>query len=329
MAYESNALGLGNSLSSSYAASQMGVPSLAADGNSLNALKFQAGKDQKGALKEAAKQFESLFMREIIKSMRQATSKSGFADGGEGENLATDLLDQQLATKMTGLPGGLSAAIERQLARQIDPTSTAAPTTPSASASSAARAASAYQRQALQALDASQLPAKTTQSQANFVAKHTDAANTVAAEVGIPASFMLGQAGHETGWGRSEIKNSNGTPSFNLFGIKAGGSWKGKVAEVTTTEYVNGEPRKMTAKFRAYDSYEDAFRDYAKLIGGNNRYAKAMQSTGSVQAFSTEMQRAGYATDPQYAQKLGRAINTTLSVQRALLASQAMPAVQG
>jgi len=336
MAYDSNALGLGNSLSnslsSSFSTSQMGVPSLAADGNSLNALKFQAGKDQKSALKEASKQFESLFMREIIKSMRQATAKSGFADGGEGENLATDLLDQQLATKMTGLPGGLSAAIERQLARQIDPNAAGAAGTTSSNASgaaSAARAASAYQRQALQALDASQLPAKTTQSQANFVAKHTDAANTVAAEAGIPASFMLGQAGHETGWGRSEIKNANGTPSFNLFGIKAGANWKGKVAEVTTTEYVNGEAVKTKAKFRAYDSYEDAFRDYAKLIGGNSRYEKAMQSTSSVQAFSTEMQKAGYATDPQYAQKLGRAINTTLSLQRAMLANRTMPAVQG
>lgn len=320
-----NPAGLAGSLS----VTQMGVPGLAADGNSLNALKFQAGKDQKTALKEASKQFESLFMREIIKSMRQATAKSGLMDGDEGENLATDLLDQQLATQMTGLPGGLSEAIERQLARQMDPSASTLPGG-SASAANAARAVSAYQRQSVEpALDPSQLPAKTTQAQADFVAKHTTAANAVAAEVGIPASFMLGQAGHETGWGRSEIKNANGTPSFNLFGIKAGGSWKGKVAEVTTTEYVNGEARKVKAKFRAYDSYEDAFRDYAKLVGGNSRYEKAMQNTGSVQAFATQMQKAGYATDPQYAQKLSRAINTTLSLQRAMLASRTMPAVQG
>ncbi|HEX5783798.1 MAG TPA: flagellar assembly peptidoglycan hydrolase FlgJ, partial [Burkholderiaceae bacterium] len=247
----------------------LGTQGLAADGNSLNALKFQAGKDSKGAVKEAAKQFESLFMRELIKSMRQATAKSGLMDGDQGENLATDLLDQQMATQMTGLPGGLSEAIERQLSRQMDPN--AAGAVPGAVNGAAARGLSAYQRQAgavaTPRIDVSQVPAKVTDAQAHFVAKHTAAANQVAAEVGIPASFMLGQAGHETGWGRSEIRHADGSTSFNLFGIKANAGWKGKVAEVTTTEYVNGEARKVKAKFRAYDSYEDAFRDYANLVG--------------------------------------------------------------
>jgi len=139
----------------------------------------------------------------------------------------------------------------------------------------------------------------------------------VAQESGIPASFMLGQAGHETGWGRGEIKNADGSNSFNLFGIKATGSWKGRVAEVTTTEYINGEARKVTAKFRAYDSYEDSFRDYARLIGNSPRYQAAMQNLDSAKAFATQLQKAGYATDPQYANKLSRAINTTLNLQRA------------
>jgi flagellar protein FlgJ len=139
----------------------------------------------------------------------------------------------------------------------------------------------------------------------------------VAAEAGIPASFMLGQAGHETGWGKSEIRNADGSNSFNLFGIKATGGWTGKVAEITTTEYINGEPKKVTAKFRAYDSYEDSFRDYARLVSTNPRYQSAMQNLGSAQAFATQLQKAGYATDPQYAAKLSRAINTTLNLQRA------------
>ena len=139
----------------------------------------------------------------------------------------------------------------------------------------------------------------------------------MAQESGIPASFMLGQAGHETGWGKSEIKNADGSTSFNLFGIKATGGWTGKVAEVTTTEYVNGEAKKVTAKFRAYDSYEDSFRDYARLIGQNPRYQGAMQNLNSAQAFAGQLQKAGYATDPQYAAKLSRAINTTLNLQRA------------
>jgi flagellar protein FlgJ len=129
---------------------------------------------------------------------------------------------------------------------------------------------------------------------------------------------MIGQAAHETGWGRSEIKKPDGSTSFNLFGIKAGAGWKGKVAEVTTTEYINGQARKVTAKFRAYDSYADSFRDYAKLIGNSPRYEKVMNNLHSAQAFASGLQKAGYATDPQYASKLSRVINTALNVQRAL-----------
>jgi flagellar protein FlgJ len=278
---------------------------LAGDANSLNALKFKAGQDGKAAIKEAAKQFESLFMRELIKSMREATAKSGLMDEDPGQGLATDLLDQQLSVQMTGMPGGLSAAIEAQLARQMDPNSANA----SVSAGKAAPATGG------RVAPLATLPPTT--SQAAFVDRHARAATTVAGEAGIPASFMLGQAGHETGWGRSEIKNADGSNSFNLFGIKATGGWTGKVAEITTTEYINGEARKVTAKFRAYDSYEDSFRDYARLIGNSPRYQAAMQSLDSAQAFATQLQKAGYATDPQYAAKLSRAINTTLNLQRA------------
>ena len=108
-----------------------------------------------------------------------------------------------------------------------------------------------------------------------------------------------------------------GAPSHNLFGIKAGAGWNGKVAEVTTTEYINGTPRKVVAKFRAYDSYEASFRDYARLITESPRYAKASQQTASVQGYANGLQRAGYATDPAYADKLSRAINMTLQLQRA------------
>jgi flagellar protein FlgJ len=139
----------------------------------------------------------------------------------------------------------------------------------------------------------------------------------VARSSGIPASFMLGQAGHETGWGRAEIMKSDGTRSHNLFGIKAGASWTGKVAEITTTEYVNGVAKKTVAKFRAYDSYDASFRDYARLITETPRYAQAKKQTSSPLAFASGLQRAGYATDPEYANKLSRAINTTLRLQRA------------
>jgi len=272
---------------------------LAADPTALNALRYGSGKgNDKAALKEAAKQFESLFMRELIKSMREATQKSGLMDG-EGSDMGTDLLDQQFSVQLSGLPGGLSEAIERQLARQMKGVDAEASPLPKTGEASTVGRASAGPRQA------------------GFVEEHSAAAAEVARESGIPASFMIGQAGHETGWGRSEIRHADGAPSHNLFGIKATGNWKGKVAEITTTEYIDGEARKVTAKFRAYDSYADSFRDYAQLISQSPRYGQVMEQLGSVQGFASGLQKAGYATDPQYAAKLSRAINTTLNLQRA------------
>lgn len=283
-------------------ASPMSFQGLAADPSALNALRYgagtAAGKDDKTALKEAAKQFESLFMRELIKSMREATQKSGLMDG-EGSDLGADLLDQQFSVQLSGLPGGLSEAIQRQLGRQmLGADASAASPLPAVSEASTVSRASAGPRQA------------------GFVAQHSEVAAVVARESGIPASFMIGQAGHETGWGRSEIRHADGSNAHNLFGIKATGGWNGKVAEITTTEYIDGEARKVTARFRAYDSYADSFRDYARLISQSPRYEPVMDQLHSVQGFASGLQQAGYATDPQYAAKLSRAINSTLSLQR-------------
>jgi len=284
---------------------------LAVDAKSLNALKFQAGKSDPKAIKESAKQFESMFMKELMKSMREATMKSGMNDS-EGEKLGMDMLDQQFAVKMSGQPGGLSELIEKQLTAQSGLKSGTLP--PSTVSLGAMRSS---------ATAAGSTPVKTGSSQGDFVQKMGDAAATVSQESGIPASFMLGQAGHETGWGKHLIKNKDGSSANNLFGVKAGGDWKGKVAEVTTTEYINGEPRKVTAKFRAYDSPEDSFRDYAKLINESPRYANARQKTDSAHAYATELKRAGYATDPAYASKLSRAIASASHWQQRVTVAQA------
>ena len=289
------------------AGNTMANQALAADGRALNALKVQAGQNSPEAAREAAKQFESLFMREMIKSMREATMKSGLLDGAEG-NLANDMYDQQLSVQMSGLPGGLTEAIQRQLTRQMGGAEAelSVPSTLSLDTSALRRTASTKNSTtpSPKGLDA-------------FVQHHRATAERVAQDSGIPASFMLGQAGHETGWGKGEIRHKDGSAAYNLFGIKAGKSWTGKVAEVTTTEYINGVARKVTAKFRAYDSYEDSFRDYARLINDNPRYEKAREKVGSAVAYATELQKAGYATDPEYASKLSRAIQSTLRVGRA------------
>ncbi len=282
--------------------------SLATDMQGLNALRASASRDPKAAIKEAAKQFESLFMQELMKSMRKATQSSGLLDNA-GTQMGTDMLDDQFALKMSGLPGGLSAVIARQLERQT--TGNAAP----AAAAPAAAAAGA-------ASSTSRAPGAATERQAAFVQQHTVAARAAEAQTGIPAGFMVAQAAHESGWGQREILHADGSPSNNLFGIKAGGSWKGPVAEVTTTEYIGGEPRKVTAKFRAYASHEASFRDYAKLMQDSPRYAGVMagvsQRGGTAEGFAQGLQRAGYATDPAYADKLARVINTTLRLQRAV-----------
>jgi len=284
---------------------------LSADSKSLGALKLEAGKNSRSAIKETAKQFESLFMRELIKSMREATMKSGMLDSPGGD-LGTDLLDQQFAVQMSGKSGGLSDLIEQQLSRQMG--------TPPAGAPQAGKSAVVSPSSVPSSAPSSAI-SKTTrapsESQSSFVNQHSAAANEAERASGLPAGFMLGQAGHETGWGKHEIKHKGGASSHNLFGIKAGASWTGKVAEVTTTEYVHGVPQKQVARFRAYDSYADSFKDYARLISESPRYAKAREQTGSAHAFASGLQKAGYATDPDYAAKLSRAINTTLQIRRA------------
>lgn len=304
---------------------------LTTDVNALNSLKSQANAKNPQAAREAAKQLESLFMHEMIKSMRQATMKSGLLDN-ESSKLADSMLDQQMSVSMAGLPGGLTDVITAQIARSMGlspedagvtsmrpngvENSFSIPSTvsfaggrtpryPGLSGMSPIGGNTAF-------LDAY---APSPKGRDNFVQSHSAAAQRVARESGIPASYMLGQAGHETGWGKSEIRGDNGSNSFNLFGIKATGNWKGKVAEITTTEYIDGIPRKVKDKFRAYDSYEESFRDYARLITENPRYAQAMQSTGSATAYASALQKAGYATDPQYANKLSRAIQSAQNVQ--------------
>ena len=271
---------------------------LAGDAQSLAARRGRAATDPKAAVREVAKQFEALFMQELMKSMRAATLSSGMLDN-EGSKLGTDLLDQQFATQMTGLPGGLSEAITRQLERQMGmapgpiPVPTAAP---------------------LQPERAVRIP---DQSAAGFVQQHTQAAQAAERATGIPAAFMIGQAAHESGWGRREIRNADGTPSHNLFGIKAGGDWKGAVAETTTTEYVGGRAVKTVARFRAYASHAESFADYARLMKDSPRYQRVLAQGQDAGSFAAGLQRAGYATDPAYAEKLTRVINTALRLQRA------------
>ncbi len=269
---------------------------------STDALRARAATDPRAAVKEAAKQFEAIFMQELMKSMRQATLSSGMLDNA-GTKLGSEMLDTQFAAQMTGMPGGLSDLIARQLERQMGSPAAAAPSAASKPLGSAARAA-----------DFSALNGQTRQ--VAFVQAHREAAQEAEAATGIPATFMLAQAAHESGWGQREIKNADGSAANNLFGIKAGAGWKGAVAEVTTTEFIDGQSKKTVQRFRAYATAADSFRDYARLMNESSRYAKVLEAGGDAKRFAQGLQAAGYATDPAYADKLARVINTTLRVQR-------------
>lgn len=275
--------------------------SLSTDTKSIDALRSSAARDPKASIKETARQFEALFMQEVMKSMRAATMSSGMMENSATQ-MGTEMLDTQFAGKMTGLPGGLSEAIERHLQRQMGVKDGELP------------AASATSVPTLP-----QLARKNVQPHVqDFIVKHDSAAKSAQAATGIPASFMIAQAAHESGWGKREILNKDGSSSNNIFGIKAGANWTGKVAEVTTTEYIDGKPQRVTAKFRAYASHEEAFKDYANLLTKNDRYRDVVAKSGTAEGFARGLQKAGYATDPEYANKLARVINTTVRVQRAL-----------
>lgn len=157
-------------------------------------------------------------------------------------------------------------------------------------------------------------PAASNQSNStDFKTKMTKHAEEASRATGIPSQLMLGQAALESGWGKREIKGKDGTPSFNLFGIKATSGWKGKVVEAVTTEYVNGVKEKHVTKFRAYDSYADSFKDFANLMQNNPRYQNVMENLHSADSYAQAMQKAGYATDPSYANKLASVINRVSS----------------
>ena len=285
------------------------IAGLASDTRGVDALRASAARDPKAAIKEAAKQFEALFMHELMKSMRQATLSSGLLDSSTTQ-MGTEMLDTQFASQMSGLPGGLSDVIARHLARQLGGAD--------AGDAAAAPAAAAPLAGARPVKDSVARSGELSSAQAGFVQQHEQAARAAQAQSGIPASFMVAQAAHESAWGQREIRHVDGSASHNLFGIKAGANWKGAVAEVTTTEFVDGEAHKVKAKFRAYGSYAESFNDYAKLLSANPRYRDVLAQSGSAQGFAQELQRAGYATDPQYAEKLTRTINTTLRLQRAV-----------
>lgn len=371
---------------------------LAADGRSLDRLKLEAGRDPARAARAAASQFEALFMQSLLRGLRDTIPKSGLT-GGSSTETYTSMLDQQLAQKMAGRPGGLGEVIARQLSRLYTPNQAAGNGQPAmggangallaatgqgsatatamaaAGASSGALALIMPKRQrgsaenlatataavpanpvgdsgrapAVRAIDLVRANPKGVSDEVRAAAaaasgltgrqagnsttgihaassRQADFVNTmwphaVAAQrrTGTPAHLVIGQAALESGWGRRQIRLADGSASHNLFGIKAGRNWTGKSVETVTTEFVDGRPIQLRQRFRAYDSYAEAFADWSRLMNRNPRYEGLTRVRHDPGAYAKQMQAAGYATDPAYADKLEKTIRKTLALRQPVI----------
>jgi flagellar protein FlgJ len=312
------------------------------DFNGLAKLKGQARKESPEALKEVAKQFESIFLNNVLKSMREAKLADGAMDNDQSK-FYNDMYDQQLAVHLSGSPGvGLADLIVKQLSpdkskHEKQDIEDYLNRSGSVSRSGTVQAHAVNRHASGKADSSADDQAKVTpytqnrdpldemtefpfntqfagplkdghalpiQSAEEFVRRLHPLAVQAARELGVEPKVILAQAALESGWGRSVIKNSNGDNSFNLFNIKADKSWQGKQAQVATLEFDQGIAKKVNAGFRSYDSFEDSFRDYVDFIKSNPRYGDALKKAGNAEQYMHELQRAGYATDPRYADKV-------------------------
>lgn len=272
---------------------------LVIDTQSLEQLRAQARQSPDQALKAAAQQFESVFMNMMLKSMREATPQDGMFDS-EQTRMFTGMLDQQLAQSMSGRGVGLADIMVKQLSGK------AGGQVESGGEVGGGRLPSRSPVSSFQS-SASVLPSAYNGTvQQSFIDRMLPFARQASQASGVPPQLMLGQAALESGWGRREIRMADGNNSYNLFGIKADAGWNGKVAEVMTTEYKNGIAYRQVEKFRAYSSYAEAFQDHANMISNNPRYAGVLQQGGDVSGMAQAIQKAGYATDPKYADKLAQ-----------------------
>jgi flagellar protein FlgJ len=322
---------------------------LASAGN-LSALKRAAANNSPQALRAAAKQFESLFVSMVLKSMQKANFKDPLFGSSQG-SMYQDMYDDQIAAEISKGKGlGLADMLVQQLRREqpaaagtagtTQPTGGATPgsrsTTPATLGSPGAAAgtasiparATAAAPSGTHTAYASALDAgcATSTEQAGFARALWPDAQQAAQQLGVSPVTLLAQAALETNWGRSVPQAAGAGTSNNLFGIKATGGWSGPAVASSTQEYSGGLPSTVTAQFRAYESPSQCFRDYVSLLRGNPRYAAALGTGGDVQAFGRALQQGGYATDPAYASKLTAVAGT---LERALASQPAGPSGQG
>lgn len=263
----------------------------------LEKLKAGAAHSDPTALRQVAQQFESLFARMMIKSMRAAVGRDPIF-GSDQAQTYQGMYDDQLSLELTKGKGlGLADMLMRQLQQAGSPAKSAPPGTAPAAATGAAGGAPGA------AHPATSGPASSAE-RAGFISQLWPAAERAAQLLGVHPLGLIAQAALESNWGRSVPRGADGASSNNLFGIKAGAGWNGASVTSGTQEYQGSEARTTRAAFRAYPSSGASFDDYVALLTTSPRYSAALGSGASVESFAAALQQGGYATDPDYARKL-------------------------
>ena len=266
------------------------------DLSALNDIKLKAKSDSKEALKSVASEFETIFLKMMLKSMRDASFGNPLFDSDSAKHYR-DMHDDQLAMDLSKSGGiGLADTLVKQLERYLPQESVEKKQNVSAD------------KIDINAASAIATPER-MKTPKDFVQKLMPHAESAAKEIGVTPKVLLAQAALETGWGKYVIQQPNGESSHNLFNIKADTRWDGKNASISTVEYLGNKPQTREANFRVYESYEESFKDYVKFLKGNSRYSQALENAHNPEAFTNSLQAAGYATDPLYAKKIQRILD--------------------
>lgn len=292
------------------------------DFNQYAKLRAGAKGNDAGTVREVARQFEALFTQMLLKASHSEDSSANDLLGGSGSDTYRDLYDQQMAGHLSSGKGlGLADLLTRQLLGKA---------APEAADPATIQKLSRAPRPAVDVDNQPPMKSAERPSDANaFVDALTPHAEKAAKELGIPARVLVAQAALETGWGKKQIRNADGSDSHNLFGIKASQGWDGATTNALTYEYEGGEKHRERADFRSYASVGEAFDDYVRFIKDNPRYAAALRSGGSASQYAQGLQKAGYATDPAYAAKIariayGRTMNASLDAAQNDLAGRTL-----
>ncbi|MCF6258410.1 MAG: flagellar assembly peptidoglycan hydrolase FlgJ [Gammaproteobacteria bacterium] len=298
------------------------------DIQALNKLKYASDENSPETLRLVAEQFEAIFLQMMLKSAHGEGSEDDLFNDQQTE-FYQDWHDKQLAIN---LAAGQGIGIADMLVKQLQMSGAGEQKSEKAERSKQSFSVDHIIRQApaavvplseqktsapVTSLPAVSLLTASMNTPQEFVQQLWPHAKAASEKLGVAPAVILAQAALETGWGKKVNKHASGESSYNLFNIKADGRWQGESVSVGTLEFRQGVAVRETAKFRAYASYEESFADFVNFIKTSPRYQPALAVADDAQSFTRELSAAGYATDPEYANKIMR-IATGEPLQKAL-----------